>query len=247
MASADVNRCARNVREKLGEIDVLINNAGQIVVGRFENQDTEAFEDAMQTNFWGTHYAVLEVYPQMRARRFGRIVNIASIGGKIAFPHLLPYSASKFALVGYSQGLRIEMLKYNVLVTTVCPGLMRTGSPRNADFTGQTEKEYAWFKISDSLPVGSIGAKAAARKIIRALSYGDAEVHLGLSARIASIAQGLAPGLTADALGLVDKYMLPSPVPGKPELQKGSESESEVTQSALTQLTRDAETANNQT
>jgi len=183
----------------------------------------------------------------MRARRFGRIVNIASIGGKIAFPHLLPYSASKFALVGYSQGLRVEMLKYNVLVTTVCPGLMRTGSPRNADFTGQNEKEYAWFKISDSIPVGSIGAKAAAHKIIRALSYGDAEAHLGLSARIGSIAQGLAPGLTADALGLVDKYMLPSPVPGKPELQKGSESESEVTQSALTQLTRDAETANNQT
>jgi len=88
------------------------------------------------------------VLPQMKNRRFGRIINIASIGGKVAFPHLLPYTASKFALVGYSEGLRAELTQHNVFVTTVCPGLMRTGSPRNADFTGQPEKEYAWFAIS---------------------------------------------------------------------------------------------------
>lgn len=243
---AEMDRCVRNVRENLGEIDILINNAGQITVGPAENQDTETFEDAMQTNFWGPYYAILAVAPSMRERRSGRIVNVASIGGKLAFPHLLPYSTSKFALVGYSQGLRIEMLKHNVLVTTVCPGLMRTGSPRNADFTGQNEREYAWFKISDSLPVGSISARTAARKIIRAFCYGDAELHLGLSARIGAIAQGLAPGMTADVLGWVDKYLMPASVPGMPEPQKGSQCESKMTATPLTQLTRDAEAMNNQ-
>jgi NAD(P)-dependent dehydrogenase (short-subunit alcohol dehydrogenase family) len=243
---AEMDRCVRNVREALGEIDILINNAGQIVVGPLENQSTEAFEDAMQTNFWGPFYSVLAVSPAMRARRFGRIVNIASIGGKLAFPHLLPYSASKFALVGYSQGLRVEMLKHNVFVTTVCPGLMRTGSPRNADFSGQNEKEYAWFKISDSLPVGSIGAKTAARKIIRALADGDAEVHLGITAKVGAVAQGIAPGLVTDVLGLVDKYLMPEAVPGQPDPQKGSASESEASENTLTQLSREAEIQNNQ-
>jgi NAD(P)-dependent dehydrogenase (short-subunit alcohol dehydrogenase family) len=243
---AEMDRCVRNVREALGEIDILINNAGQIVVGPLENQSTQAFEDAMQTNFWGPFYAVLAVSPTMRARRSGRIVNIASIGGKLAFPHLLPYSTSKFALVGYSQGLRVEMLKYNVLVTTVCPGLMRTGSPRNADFAGQNEKEYAWFKISDSLPVGSIGAKSAARKIIRALANGDAEVHLGITAKVGALAQGVAPGLVTDFLGFVDKYWMPDAAPGHSDPQKGSASESEASDNMLTRLSREAEVQNNQ-
>jgi len=65
-------------------------------------------------------------------QRQGRIVNLSSIGGKISVPHLVPYSVGKFALTGFSEGLRSELLKDNIYVTTVCPGLMRTGSPRNA-------------------------------------------------------------------------------------------------------------------
>ena len=123
---------------------------------------------------------------------------------------------------------------------------MRTGSPRNAEFSGQNEKEYAWFKISDSLPVGSIGAKGAARKIIRALISGDAEVHLGVASKVAAVAQGLAPGLVTDVLGLVDKYLMPDPAPRQPDPQKGSASESEASENILTQLTREAEAQNNQ-
>ena len=93
-------------------------------------------------------------------------------------PHLLPYSASKFALVGFSEGLRAELQKDGVVVTTVCPGLMRTGSPVNATFKGQHRAEYAWFTISDSLPATSMAAERAARQIIRACKRGDAEVVL---------------------------------------------------------------------
>ncbi len=79
----------------------------------------------------------------MRQRREGRIVNISSIGGKVSMPHLVPYNASKFALVGLSEGLRAELAKDGIVVTTVSPGLMRTGSPRKVFFKGQHRAEYA--------------------------------------------------------------------------------------------------------
>jgi NAD(P)-dependent dehydrogenase (short-subunit alcohol dehydrogenase family) len=242
---AEVARVVESVRQQLGEIDILVNNAGTIIVGPAENQDTEAFEDAMQTNFWGPHYAISAVVDGMKNRRFGRIVNITSIGGKLAFPHLLPYTASKFALVGYSEGLRAELARHNILVTTVCPGLMRTGSPRNADFAGQSDKEYAWFTISGSLPIATISAKTAARRIINACVHGDSEIHLGITAKLGALVQGCAPGATAELLSLVNRFM-PQGLPGRPTRQKGADSESEATQTLATQLTREAEAANNQ-
>jgi NAD(P)-dependent dehydrogenase (short-subunit alcohol dehydrogenase family) len=243
--SRQVSRVIRKVHAELGEIDILVNNAGTILVGPAENQDAEAFEDAMQTNFWGPFNAIREVLPAMKQRREGRIVNIASIGGKVAFPHLLPYSTSKFALVGYSEGLRAELAKYHVLVTTVCPGLMRTGSPRNAIFTGQAEKEHACFAISDSIPVVSIGARSAARKIIEATIHGDPEIHLGIAAKMGAIVQGCAPGATAELMSLVDRF-LPETLPGRASAQKGADSESSATENVTTYLTREAEIANNQ-
>ena len=232
------------VYEQFGEIDVLVNNAGTILVGPVENLNIESFEDAMQTHFWGPLYTSWTVADRMKQRRFGRIVNIASIGGKVAFPHMLPYSASKFALVGYSEGLRTELAKYNVYVTTVCPGLMRTGSPRNADFTGQSEKEYAWFTLSDSLPFLSLNVRAAARKIIDAAMHGDPEIHIGLVAKFGAKVQGVAPVITAEALTVVNR-LLPDPGTGK-DIRKGTDSESRATQNRATVLTRQAEIANNQ-
>src|SRR5258705_8704852 len=110
----------------------------------------------------------MAVLPSFQRRRQGRIVNISSIGGKISVPHLVPYSVGKFALTGFSEGLRAELRKDNVLVTTVCPGLMRTGSARNASFKGNNEDEYAWFSISASLPVTSVSATEAACAIVNA-------------------------------------------------------------------------------
>ncbi|MBA2460026.1 MAG: SDR family oxidoreductase, partial [Gemmatimonadales bacterium] len=154
------------VTRRLGPVDMLINNAGVIEVGPAETMEVEDYEEAMATNFWGMLYPTLEVIPPMRAQRSGRIVNITSIGGKLGIPHLLPYSASKFAAVGFSQGLRAELAGEGVKVVTVVPGLMRTGSPRNAIFRGRHRAEYAWFSISDSLPGLTVGAEEAARRVI---------------------------------------------------------------------------------
>jgi len=240
-----VERMIAEVRQELGEIDVLVNNAGTIVAGPFETQSIEEFEQVMRTNFWGAVYTSMAVLPRMRARRAGRIVNIASIGGKVAVPHLLTYSASKFALVGFSEALRIEMARYGIWVTTVCPGLMRTGSPRNADFKGQHGKEYTWFMVSDSLPGSSISAERAARRIIRACVHGEAEVILGLPAKLAARLYALAPGLSAEILAATNR-MLPEPGDDGTKSKKGYESETEITSSWITGLTREAERANNQ-
>ena len=228
-----------------GEIDVLVNNAGTIQVGPMEVMTLEDYEQAMLTHFWAPLYATMAVLPQMKARQSGRIVNVSSIGGKIAVPHLLPYSASKFALVGFSEGLRAELEEDNIYVTTVCPGLMRTGSPRNASFKGKHREEYAWFSIGDSLPPASMSARRAAARIIRACRYGEAEVMLSLPARLAATFHGIFPGLTSELNSWIHRA-LPEPGGIGTQSAAGKESESAATRSTLTALTQQAAVENNQ-
>jgi len=223
------------VRQRFGHIDVLVNNAGVIEVGPAAAMSLGDYQEAMNTNFWGMLYPTLAFLPDMRARRSGRIVNITSIGGKLGIPHLLPYSASKFAAVGFSQGLRAEVASDGIKVVTVCPGLMRTGSPRNAIFRGQHKAEYAWFSISDALPGLSISAESAARRIVSALRRGDAEVLFPLPAKLAAVVNALAPGVTGNIMALVDRF-LPSSKGGTPGRWKGAESQSWLSPSWISRL-----------
>lgn len=240
-----VNELVDVVRDHYGRIDVLVNNAGVIQVGPFEVTTVEDYEEAMATHFWGPLYATLAVLPEMRGRRDGRIVNISSIGGKISVPHLLPYSASKFALVGLSEGLRAELKKDGIAVTTVCPGLMRTGSPRNATFKGRHRAEYAWFSISDALPVSAMKAERAARQIIAACKRGDAEVVLSIQAELAVWFHGLFPGLTSDLLGFINSLLPGAGGIGK-RRAKGKDSQSSWSPSLLTVLNEQAAEQNNE-
>jgi short-subunit dehydrogenase len=233
------------VSRHFGRIDILINNAGTIAVGPMETMTLADYEESMALHFWAPLYATLAVLPQMKQRRTGRIVNIASIGGKIAAPHLLPYSAGKFALVGFSEGLRSELEKDGIHVTTVCPGLMRTGSPRNALFKGQHRKEYAWFTISDSLPLASMSARTAARRIIRAFRDGQAEVMLNLPTRIATTLHGIFPGMTSELNAWIHG-LLPDEGGIGQQRAKGFQSESEWAPSKLTALTEQAALDNNE-
>jgi NAD(P)-dependent dehydrogenase (short-subunit alcohol dehydrogenase family) len=230
-----VREMISTVRRHFGTIDVLINNAGVIEVGPAVTMTLADYEEAMATNFWGMVYPTLEVLPDMRARGSGRIVNITSIGGKLGVPHLLPYSASKFAAVGFSQGLRAEVAGDGIKVVTVCPGLMRTGSPRNAIFRGKHRSEYAWFSISDALPGLSISAEEAARRIVAACRRGAAEVLFPFPARVAAVVNAVAPGLTAGVLAMVDR-LLPDAAGGTPGRRRGAESQSWLSPSWLSRL-----------
>jgi short-subunit dehydrogenase len=243
---AQVNEWVQISSEHYGGVDVLVNNAGVIQVGPIEVMTLADYEEAMKIHFWGPLYTTLAVLPEMRRKRGGRIVNVSSIGGKIAVPHLVPYSASKFALVGLSQGLRTELQKDGIVVTTVCPGLMRTGSPRNATFKGQHRAEYAWFSISDSLPVTSMQSERAARQIIAATKRGDAEVILSAQALAAVKFHQLFPELSAEILALVNR-LLPAATGGIGQRRaKGRESESALSPSWLTALGDKAAKRNNE-
>jgi NAD(P)-dependent dehydrogenase (short-subunit alcohol dehydrogenase family) len=234
---AQVQTMLASVENKFGHIDVLVNNAGSIFVGPMERMTIEDLQEVMRINFWGAVHTTLGVLPNMRERHQGRIVNITSIGGKVAFPHLLPYTASKFALVGFSEGLRTELAKDGIWVTTVVPNLMRTGRPRNANFKGNHEKEYAWFNITDALPGASISADRAARQIVRACQNGESEVVIGLPAKLAVLANAVAPGLISDLLAAGNEWLLPRAAGPETGSRKGYKSETRVTQSGLTSLT----------
>ena len=143
-----------------GRIDVLVNNAGIIQVAPFENLNMQDFSSSMDVHAWGPLYMVQAVTPHMKRQGEGRIVNISSIGGLVAVPHLLAYTMGKFALTGLSDGLRAELAKDGIRVTTVAPGLMRTGSHVNAFFKGQHRKEFAWFSISGTNPLLSTHSRA---------------------------------------------------------------------------------------
>ncbi len=242
---AEVDAMIEAVRDRFGSIDVLINNAGAIAVAPMEAMTLEDYESAMKIHFWAPLYTTLAVLPDMRAKHDRRIVNISSIGGKVSAPHLLPYSASKFALTGFSEGLRAELAKDGIPVTTICPGLLRTGSPYNATFKSQHRAEYAWFTISDSLPVLSISAERAARRIIRACKRGEAEVVLSMPAGFGAKFHGLFPGLTANLLGWVNQF-LPAPGGIGSDRAKGKDSTSDLAPSWLTALSDRAARKNNQ-
>jgi len=208
-----VKDMVRQVHERFSRIDILVNNAGQVMVGPMENTTVEDFEKAMDVMFWGVLNTTFAVLPEMRERGNGSIATVTSIGGKVSVPHMAPYCCAKFAAVAFSEGLRAEMAPYGIQVTTVVPGLLRTGSDVNASFKGDQEKEAAWFSVAASLPVLSMDAERAAEKIVTAISRGVTEIILSPQANAMARLNGAFPGLASDIFALVNR-LLPDAVSG---------------------------------
>jgi NAD(P)-dependent dehydrogenase (short-subunit alcohol dehydrogenase family) len=194
--------------ERYGDLDVLINNAGIIHVGPLVSMGVHDFREAMDINYFGTVYTTLAALPQLRGR--GRIVNITSIGGAVAIPHLLPYVGSKYAAVGFSEGLTVEAARYGIRVTTILPFVMRTGSHWNALFKGRRDREVAWFAISASLPISSVSAERAARRILLACARSEPYVSVGVLAKTMRVVHALAPGFVNRVASIVNR-LLPAP------------------------------------
>ena len=188
-------------------VDVLINNAGVIHVGPAENQELSSYHEALETNLLGAVHTAYVVMPQMLARKAGQIVNIASIGGLVAVPHLLPYTTSKFALVGFSRGLSAEMATKGIKVLTVYPWLIHTGSHLKALFTGKSELEYQWFSAGATLPIISMGPQSVSHAIADAIEDGRSELLISPWSHLAATAAQLAPGLTRLLLGLTSRIL----------------------------------------
>nr|WP_240807449.1 SDR family oxidoreductase [Polyangium spumosum] len=231
-----------SVVARFGRIDLLVNNAGVIQVAPLDMLDVAKLDEAMRSNFWSAANTTFAALPHLGAD--ARIVNVTSVGGRVPLPHMLGYTASKFAMVGLSEGLAAELRARGTKVTTVVPGPMRTGSFYNAEFLGRQREEFAWFSVLSSLPLLSIDAEVAARRIIRAAREGRREVHLGLVGRLLPVLHGLAPRL----FGMVTTAMARLlPPPGhSPERWKGREINSTLPGSFLLGLGDRAARENNE-
>jgi NAD(P)-dependent dehydrogenase (short-subunit alcohol dehydrogenase family) len=206
--SEQIRSAVRRIIDRFGKIDILINDAGIIEVGPLEHLRLEDFDRAMRLHFWAPLELISQIVPEMRIWGGGRIVNISSIGGKIAVPHMASYSASKFALTGLSDAVRAELACDNIHVTTVAPGMMRTGSHVNAKFKGKHDKEFAWFVASAGAPLLSMNANRAARKILAACRRGQPSLTLTFAARAAILGNALFPNLTGYAMKFAN-WLLP--------------------------------------
>lgn len=202
-----VAHLVERVEEDLGPIEVAIHVAGVIQVGPWSSLSLQHFEEAMGTMAWGPIHLATAVVPRMQERGRGRIGTVASIGGLVSVPHLLPYSTAKFAAVGFTNGLRSELAGSGISVTTIAPGLMRTGSHLRAEFTGDQAAEYAWFAPGASLPLVSMDAERAAERIVSGVLRGRRFVILTPLAKVGSRVAGVAPTLTSWAMSLAARAL----------------------------------------
>lgn len=243
---AAVGEAVRQTVAELGRPAMLVHDAGVIEVGPEEHMDERDYREAMDTHFWGAYYLTEAVRPYLPQDGTARIGYVSSIGGRVAVPHLGPYSASKHALVGYADAVRAEGAADGVRVTTITPGLMRTGSHPNTVIKGQHEKEYAWFAVGDATPLLSMDAGRAADKILDSLRHGDAALTLTLPAKLAAAVDGVAPGLTGQIMKAVNR-ILPAPTSSDGDRrQSGWASFSAAAPSVLTALADREVAANNE-
>jgi short-subunit dehydrogenase len=214
--------------EHMGGVDLLVNNAGAIMVGPFETMKAEDFRSQIEIHLMAPLNAIQYMLPRFIEQGGGRVLNICSLGGKVAVPHMLPYDASKFALSGFAQGASAELSKYGVKITTAYPTVMRTGSPIQAIFKGDQSKEFGWFYTLDNLPLLSMSADRAAKKILDAVESERTEIILSLPAQARSMLGALFPE-TMNSLMELAARLLPN---GKSmKAIKGSEIRERVSRS----------------
>ena len=126
-----IKKAVLTVLEKEGRIDVLINNAGMHTGGPIETTPAEYAKLQMDTNFFGMFQLTREVLPVMRKQGGGTIINFSSIGGLMGLPFQPFYSASKFAIEGFSEALRIEVKQFNIKIVLINPGDFHTSNSAN--------------------------------------------------------------------------------------------------------------------
>lgn len=217
-----VLRSVNRIEETHGPIDIAIHVAGVISVGPTENTTHEHMEKAMGIMAWGPIHLAEAVLPHMLRRARGRFGVVTSIGGIVSSPHLLAYSTAKFAAVGFTEGLASSLVGTGVTATVIAPGLMRTGSHTAAEFYGDPVKEYSWFAPGASLPLVSMDAEKAARRMVSGVLSGKPYVILSPLAQAATRVHGIAPGLTTRVVGLMTKA-LPNAVPNGETTHTGEE------------------------
>jgi NAD(P)-dependent dehydrogenase (short-subunit alcohol dehydrogenase family) len=207
---AQVEQAFSTMIRRFGRIDVVINNAGQILSAPFGDTTTEDFQAMLDVHFWGTLNVSRAALPHLARHGDGRIVNICSIGGRVPIPHLSAYCASKYAQAGLSAVMTEELREKGIRVTTVLPGLMRTGSHLQAWFKGEQSTEFAGFSLLGGVPGTSMSAERAARLILSAAARGQADAVIPFTYRQLARLSACMPNATLATLTAVSE-LLPGP------------------------------------
>jgi NAD(P)-dependent dehydrogenase (short-subunit alcohol dehydrogenase family) len=190
---SQVERLIEKSVKRFGRVDTLVNNAGVGIAARFEEQSIEHFRRVMEINFWGAVYGCKAVVPLMRAQpNGGVIINVSSILGKRGVPFETAYCASKFALAGFSEALRTEVMSAGIDVSTIFPGAVESEIWESA--SNQTGLEMPSF-----LP--KFPARELARIIVQDARFPQPEIVMSLDAQAVSFLNTLAPGLMDLFLG----------------------------------------------
>lgn len=211
-----VTQMVEQVIGELGRIDVLVNCAAEIVVGPLDALTAMDFQSALYRIFFSLYHPAMAVLPHMSENGAGRIVNVTSLGGKVAQPHLGTYIAAKYAATGFSETLAMEARKHGVRVSTVTPPPLRNAAFLNVRIKGDAERELLWFAKSLSSRFFSIDPERAANTIVDAAQYGDAARSVSTLSWLSSRLYALAPGLAVDLMSLWERRALPdTPTPGK--------------------------------
>jgi len=185
---------AETVKKEFGTAHIVINNAGVAVSQTIEKLSYEDFEWIMGINFWGVVYGTKAFLPMMLAQNDGRVINISSVFGIIAVPTQGSYNAAKFAVRGFTEALRHELLGTGVKAICVHPGGIKTNIAAASRFyqdpEGSTDQKAAADRFQR---VASTTPTQAAQTIIRGMEQGSERVLIGTDAKFISLIQRLMP------------------------------------------------------
>ncbi len=180
--SPDIADAIVAARSHFGAIDVLINNAGYGLIGTVEDQPIDAARAMMETHFFGTLAMIKAVLPEMRKRRAGQIVNIGSVAGRIGFPAMSAYCASKFALAGLSESLAAELRPLGIAVTLAELGPFATHFTRSMGITAPSTPDYNLAALAQVAGNSEWGAgddpRVGAAALLTALRDPSPPLHL---------------------------------------------------------------------
>lgn len=191
----EVDRFIRLAKERYGRIDVLINNAGYGMRATVEETTVDDFQGMLQVNLMGTFHGIQAVLPIMKQQKSGHIINVSSVVGKRAMPQSGAYSATKFAVNGLSEALRVELKAYGIRVSTVMPASTAT------EFFAVAGKKTG----KPAKPAGPLqSSETVARAIRRCIEHPRSEVLPLRVTRLLVIANAVMPGLLDR---LVRRYM----------------------------------------
>ena len=195
----EVEKMSKIVLEKFDSIDILVNNAGFAIYGSISDLTIEEIESQMQTNYFGMIYCIKNFLPSMLKKKSGHIVNVASVAASFGLPKITSYCASKFAMLGFSEGLKHELKGTGIGITVVSPIMVQT------DFF-----DHPSFKKIPKYSLISLSDKTVAKAILRAANSPRLEIIVPSVVRVAVWLKNTFPYLINPILGMAFKKQLNS-------------------------------------